>query len=104
MPVVGEAQAEEGKVSSFSLRMDDHEYDALRAMSLLTGTPMSELVRVAIGETVTRFGETARRDGALDEQLRQRQQAVALLEQRAASLAERSTDVQSGTGSITTES
>lgn len=70
-------------MSSFSLRMDDQEYEALRAMALLTGRSMAELVRTAIDETVRRFGETTLQNGALDDQLRQRQSAVSLLQRRA---------------------
>jgi hypothetical protein len=70
-------------MSSFSLRMDDHDYEYLQAMALLTGTSMAELVRAAIGEAVRRFVQTARHDGSVADQLRQRQKAVALLEQRA---------------------
>jgi hypothetical protein len=66
--------------------MDDHDYEALRAMALLTGSSMAELVRAAIEETVRRFGQTARQDVGLADQLRQRQKAMALLEQRAATV------------------
>lgn len=67
---------------SFSLRIDDADYEALQAMALLTGMPMAELVRGAIAEKLRTF-VLASAQAALKEELARRRTAVALLEERA---------------------
>lgn len=70
-------------MSMFSLRMDDQDYRDLRAMSLVTGRSMAELVRTAIEDALKNFGLMVHRDQTVLDELRRRQQAVEILEQRA---------------------
>lgn len=42
-------------MASFTMRIQPEQYEALRAMSILTGEPMSELVRRAIREHLGRI-------------------------------------------------
>ncbi len=44
-------------MANFTMRMPQDEYDALEAMSLLTGRSMAVLCREAIDETLTEFAD-----------------------------------------------
>ena len=57
---------------TFTMRLPDKDYDALQAMSLLTGRSMAELVRDAVADSLTRFASSSELYQSFKEELRAR--------------------------------
>jgi hypothetical protein len=74
---------EEHATSTFSLRLADDDYRALRAVALLTGQHMAAIVRAAIDEAVQKFAQKAKRGLLQPDELTGRRHALAVLEERA---------------------
>jgi predicted DNA-binding protein len=72
-------------MSTLSLRLADDDYEALRAIALLTGRPVAALARAAIRESVERFAQSAERGLVQADDLARRRRALALLKERATS-------------------
>ena len=67
---------------TFTMRLPDEDYDALQAMSLLTGRSMAELVRDAVADSLTRFAASSELYQSFKEELRAREEALEMLKQR----------------------
>jgi hypothetical protein len=67
---------------TFTMRLPDEDYEALQAMSLLTGRSMAELVRDAVSDSLTRFASSGELDQSFKEELRVRELALETLKQR----------------------
>lgn len=72
--------------STFTMRLPEEDYEALQAMSLLTGKKMAELVRDAIVDKVTEFARSGDMQDRLEAEAQLRQAAAAKLEERAAAV------------------
>jgi predicted DNA-binding protein len=68
------------------MRLPEEDYEALQAMSLLTGKKMAELVRDAIVDKVTEFARSGDMQDRLEAEAQLRQAAAAKLEERAAAV------------------
>jgi predicted DNA-binding protein len=70
---------------TFTMRLPDADYEALQAMSLLTGRAMAELVRDAVAHSITDFAASKELERRYAEELEARQNALRkLTELRAA--------------------
>ena len=67
---------------TFTMRLPAEDYEALQAMSLLTGRSMAELVRDAVSDSLTRFASSGELDQSFKEELRVRESALETLKQR----------------------
>lgn len=71
---------------TFTMRLPDADYEALQAMSLLTGRSMAELVRDAVASSIKDFATSNELERRFAEELEARQHALQkLTEIRAAS-------------------
>jgi Ribbon-helix-helix protein, copG family len=70
------------RMPTFTMRLPDDEYEALQAMSLLTGRSMADLVRDAVSESLTYFASSSELDQSFKDELRARELAVERLRQR----------------------
>jgi predicted DNA-binding protein len=61
---------------TFTMRIPDPDYEALQAMSLLTGRPMAELVRDAVSEAITEFAGSAELESRYRAEVKAREDAV----------------------------
>jgi hypothetical protein len=64
------------------MRLPDEDYEALQAMSLLTGRSMADLVRDAVSESLTYFASSSELYQSFKEELRARELAMETLKQR----------------------
>lgn len=69
-------------MSTFTMRLPDEDYEALQAMSLLTGRSMADLVRDAVSDSLTYFASSSELHQSFKEELRAREQAMETLKQR----------------------
>ncbi len=67
---------------TFTMRLPDEDYEALQAMSLLTGRSMADLVRDAVSESLTGFASSSELYQSFKEELRARELAMETLRQR----------------------
>jgi len=67
---------------TFTMRLPDEDYEALQAMSLLTGRSMADLVRDAVSVSLTYFASSSELDQSFKEELRARELAMETLRQR----------------------
>jgi predicted DNA-binding protein len=67
---------------TFTMRLPDEDYEALQAMSLLTGRSMADLVRDAVSDSLTYFASSSELYQSFNEELRAREQAMETLKQR----------------------
>src|SRR5579859_1176764 len=70
------------RMPTFTMRLPDEDYQALQAMSLLTGRSMADLVRDAVSESLTYFASSGELDQSFKEELRVRELAVETLRHR----------------------
>ena len=68
--------------TTFTMRLPDEDYEALQAMSLLTGRSMADLVRDAVSDSLTYFASSSELHESFQEELRAREQAMETLKQR----------------------
>ena len=68
------------------MRLPEEDYEALQAMSLLTGKKMAELVRDAIVDKVTEFARLGDMQDRLEAEAQLRKAAAAKLQERAAAV------------------
>ena len=68
--------------TTFTMRLPDEDYEALQAMSLLTGRSMADLVRDAVSDSLTYFASSSELHQSFQEELRAREQAMETLKQR----------------------
>jgi len=61
---------------TFTMRLPDEDYEALQAMSLLTGRSMAELVRDAVANSITDFAASSELERRYAEELEARQNAM----------------------------
>jgi predicted DNA-binding protein len=71
-----------GEMPTFTMRLPENDYEALQAMSLLTGRPMAELVRDAVAASITDFASSADLESRYQAELRARESALEKLKQR----------------------
>jgi hypothetical protein len=64
------------------MRLPDEDYEALQAMSLLTGRSMADLVRDAVADSLTYFASSNELYQSFKEELRARELAMETLKQR----------------------
>jgi len=87
---------------TFTMRLPDEDYEALQAMSLLTGRSMADLVRDAVAESLTYFASSSELDQSFKDELRARELAMETLRQRLSpdqrGAADDSPDLQTPTG------
>jgi hypothetical protein len=67
---------------TFTMRLPDEDYEALQAMSLLTGRSMADLVRDAVSDSLTGFASSSELYQSFKEELRARELAMETLKQR----------------------
>ncbi len=67
---------------TFTMRLPDEDYEALQAMSLLTGRSMADLVRDAVSESLTCFASSSELYQSFNDELRARELAMETLRQR----------------------
>lgn len=67
---------------TFTMRLPDEDYEALQAMSLLTGRSMADLVRDAVADSLTYFASSNELYQSFKEELRARELAMETLKQR----------------------
>jgi hypothetical protein len=80
---------------TFTMRLPDADYEALQAMSLLTGRAMAELVRDAVANSIKDFAGSGELERRYAEELEARQNALQkLTELRAAKEREESSAPQ----------
>lgn len=61
---------------TFTMRLPDADYEALQAMSLLTGRSMAELVRDAVAGSIMDFAASSELERHYAEELEARQNAL----------------------------
>jgi ribosomal protein L17 len=66
------------------MRLPEEDFQALQAMSLLTGKKMAELVRDAIVDKLIKFARSGDMQNRIEAEARLRRDAAAKLEDRAA--------------------
>lgn len=59
-----------------SLRLPDDDYEALQAVSLITGRSVSELVREAVASSLRDFAASGEMERRYEEAIRDRKQAL----------------------------
>jgi predicted DNA-binding protein len=67
---------------TFTMRLPEEDYEALQAMSLLTGRSMADLVRDAVSDSLTDFASSSELYQSFKEELRARELAMETLRQR----------------------
>src|SRR5262245_54139331 len=72
----------EARMPTFTMRLPDEDYEALQAMSLLTGRSMADLVRDAVSDSLTGFASSSELYQSFKEELRARELAMETLKQR----------------------
>ena len=72
----------EAWMPTFTMRLPDEDYEALQAMSLLTGRSMADLVRDAVSDSLTDFASSSELYQSFKEELRARELAMETLKQR----------------------
>lgn len=81
---------------TFTMRLSDEDYEALQAMSLLTGRPMAQLVRDAVASSITSFTESTDFERRYRAELRARRSALEKLRQRLTSEQQAAIEAEEG--------
>lgn len=68
---------------TFTMRLPERDYEALQAMALLTGRPMSDLVRDAVTAAIIEFAASPELEQRYKNELLLRQRALQVLESKA---------------------